>query len=97
MAATLSTPRTRQLASGRARRALCSLEASTEESALVGIAEAADYLGVAKPKIWSLIEQERMPAPVANLICGQVWIREELRELKDALAAARARRSNGRR
>lgn len=80
-------------AARRGRRALTKLESDTGESALVGIAEAAEFLGVGKPKIWRLIEQDEMPEPVAKLTCGQVWIREELRPLRDKLAAARRERA----
>ena len=77
----------------RARRALDKLERDGEAPALVGIAEAAEYLEVGKPKIWRLIEQGEMPKPIGKLTCGQVWIREELRSLRDKLAAARAERA----
>lgn len=76
----------------RARRALDKVARDSDASALVGIAEAAEYLEVGKPKIWRLIEQGEMPSPIARLTCGQVWIREELRPLRNKLAAARAER-----
>lgn len=75
----------RARAAARARRALARLENDDDGSALVGFAEAADFLGVRKPRVARLIEQDRMPAPIASLTCGQVWIREELRPLRDAL------------
>lgn len=77
-------------AARRGRRALAKIEAETGETAIVGVAEAAEFLEVGKPKIWRLIEQGQMPASIASLRSGQVWIREELRPLRERLAERRA-------
>lgn len=73
----------------RARRALDKLRADTEAEPIVGVAEAAEFLGVAKPKLWRLIQQDRMPATIGQPVSGQLWLREELRPLRDELAAGR--------
>lgn len=80
----------------RARRALEKVERDSGTPALAGVAEAAEYLEVGKPKIWRLVEQGEMPEPIVSLTCGQVWIREELRPLRDKLAAARQVREKAR-
>lgn len=93
MSATLSSEKDRVSAARRVRRTLANLEESTGETGLVGVAEAAEFLGVAKSKIWALLAAGRMPAPVGELTCGKVWVREELRPLRDELEAGRARRN----
>jgi hypothetical protein len=59
---------------------------------LVGVAEAATILNLPKPRISRLREQGRMPEPVAELISGPVWNRQEVQALSDLLAKEREAR-----
>lgn len=52
---------------------------------LVGTREAAEILGVEKPRIGRYIKRGRMPTPVAELGATKVWRREDVEALRDAI------------
>lgn len=56
---------------------------------LVGVAEAADLLGVRKPRIYRLADQGRMPEPLVELAGGPVYLREEVSALAATLQEER--------
>lgn len=46
---------------------------------LLGVAEAARFLGVSKQRVMQLIAQHPdFPEPVAELHCGRIWAREDV-------------------
>jgi predicted DNA-binding transcriptional regulator AlpA len=57
---------------------------------LVGTSEAAEVLGVEKPRIGRYIRTGKMPTPVALLGATPVWNRGDVEALRDAMAAARS-------
>lgn len=59
---------------------------------LVGLMDAAQMLGVPKPRVYRLEEQGRMPEPVAKLSSGPVYLRSEVQALADQLHEERAER-----
>lgn len=49
------------------------LDATKARSALVGISEAAEILGVSKQRVSQLADLPSFPRPLARLRCGPVW------------------------
>lgn len=64
---------------------------------LVGVGEAAEMLGLPKPRIARLREQGRMPEPIQELAAGPVWLRSEVKLLAEELAEERRTREARRR
>lgn len=60
---------------------------------LVGVAAAAEMIDVPKPRIARLRDQGRLPEPMYDLPSGPLWPREDIREVADAVAEARAERA----
>jgi predicted DNA-binding transcriptional regulator AlpA len=52
---------------------------------LVGTREAAEILGVEKPRIGRYIKRGRMATPVAELGATKVWLREDIEAMRDAM------------
>jgi len=63
---------------------------SRRTSPAVGMAEAADLLGVTRQRIHQYIQQGRFPQPVAELRAGPVWARD------DVLSFGGTRKTRGR-
>lgn len=62
----------------------------------VGVAEAAEVLGLPKPRIYRLQEQGRMPEPVLELQSGPLFLRAEVEALAAELNTERAERERRR-
>jgi predicted DNA-binding transcriptional regulator AlpA len=63
---------------------------------LVGVAEAAALLGISRSSLWErrgrkdlLGRIPEFPKPVAELACGPIWQRSQIREYKRARERAR--------
>lgn len=54
---------------------------------LVGTAEAAELLGVERPRIGRWIGKGQMPMPVAKLGATPVWEREDIEAMRDDVEA----------
>lgn len=48
--------------------------------ALVATAEIAEMLGVSRQRVLQLVAQPGFPEPVADLIRGKIWLREDVVE-----------------
>ncbi len=45
---------------------------------LVGVAEIAEMIGVSKQRVHQLASREDFPRPVASLIAGTIWRRDDI-------------------
>lgn len=63
---------------------------------ILGVTEAAQLLGVRKPHLYRLRDQERLPAPAAEIMAGQIFVKEDLVPLAQELEAERAARAEKR-
>lgn len=57
---------------------------------LVGTSEAAEILGVEKPRIGRWIHSGRMPEPVCRLNATPVWLRADVEALGESIKAVKA-------
>jgi hypothetical protein len=65
--------------------------ASSDMEQLVGVAEAAEFLGVAKPSVSQ--RKITLPDPIAVLAGGPIWLKRELIPVRERLRERRERRS----
>lgn len=59
---------------------------------LVGTAEAADILGVERPRIGRWLKEGKMPDPVSVLRATPVWMRADIETMKEWVEARRRTR-----
>jgi predicted DNA-binding transcriptional regulator AlpA len=59
---------------------------------LVGTSEAAELLGVEKPRIGRYIKNGRMPEPVCKLSATPIWRAEDIEAMRDGEDPGRVRR-----
>lgn len=56
---------------------------------LVGVREAAEILGVERPRINRWRGSGVMPEPIQELACGPIWLQQDVEDLRDRKAAER--------
>lgn len=60
---------------------------------LVGTAEAADILGVERPRIGRWLDKGKMPEPLTRLASGPVWDKRDIVAFKPEVEKRRRRRA----